>query len=423
MLYIIQDNNKSIWSILGDDVNKAQYFGPFLSWLVVTYCYFDIGRNAGPVWKYLFYVVTLGFLANVTDIIKQISMEKKLYFEYIRYAVWISTYLFGINEWGFVYINFTKIKACIKPLRNKLWSILMNVFLIYILFCRTIITLHKFHEDYDEYYNGKNEQTKKSSSYHALSYIPIGIVEVILVLIVIIQYVKEKNGNDKNEITVLFHSTLTRNLIISFVYIFIAILVLIENHDSTDFLRKLCWRIKGVFGIIILVDLLLLRIDLDKDIIQLNNEQLEKQVKLIYGSLPHPSFQTLGSDCNPTSYSNSTLRSSSQTSSHNPLRSSTLRSSSISSTIHYPVQSSTLRSSSVSSTHNPLQSSTLRSSTLSSFHNPVQTSTLRSSYHNNPVQNNQNVSVMKPNPLCSPNIVYSQYFNSKTSSADPLIIH
>ncbi|ORX80075.1 hypothetical protein BCR32DRAFT_269068 [Anaeromyces robustus] len=311
----LQVISKDIWVILGDSVNKAQYFGPFISWVIVTYCYFDIGRNAGPIWKYLFYVVSFGFLANILDIIKLISMEKKLYFEYIRYVVWVNTYLFGINEWGFLYINFTKIRACVKMLKGKIWCIFMNIFLVYILFCRTLITMHKFNEDYDEYYHGKNDKPKLSSSYHALSYIPIGVIEVIFLIFVIIQYFNEKGA--KNEIIVLFHSTLTRTLTISFVYIFIAILVLINNYDSTEFLRKLCWRIKGVFGIIILVDLLLLRIDLDKDIIQLNNEQIEKQVKLIYGSLPQHTYPTLGSDYNINSSSCSTLRSSSQASLQN----------------------------------------------------------------------------------------------------------
>ncbi|OUM61742.1 hypothetical protein PIROE2DRAFT_12200 [Piromyces sp. E2] len=253
----------SVWSLLSSSVNKAQYFCPLFSWFAVTYTYFAIGRKgAGPIWKYLFYVVTFGFFANIFDIIKSISFETRTYYDVIKYIAWIETYLYGLNEWGFVYINFKKIKACVKLLNNKIWSIFIFVFLIYILFCRTVITLFKYKEDLEKY-NGIKPRDD-SIDMHVMLYIPIGIVEIILIGCVIEQFMRERKSTVRNELSILFHSTLSRTLLISLLYIFIAITVLCKNKYM-DFAQKCFWRVKGILGIVFLVDLLLLRIDLDQN--------------------------------------------------------------------------------------------------------------------------------------------------------------
>jgi len=210
----------NVWVLLGNNINKAQYFCPIFSWFAVTYTYFTIGRKgAGPIWKYLFYVVTFGFLANILDITKQISLETKFHFETMQYISWIETYLFGLNEWGFVFINFKKIKSCVKLLNNKIWSVFISLFLLYILGCRTIITRSKFKEDWSRYIGQAYED--KSINYHAILYIPIGIVEIILIVCVIDQYLSEKKSTIRNELSILFHSTLSRTLMSKFIYIYI----------------------------------------------------------------------------------------------------------------------------------------------------------------------------------------------------------
>jgi len=70
-----------------------------------------------------------------------------------------------------------------------------------------------------------------------------------------------------------------------------------KNHFS-ECLKKVLWRIKGILGIIFLVDLLLLRIDLDNNNFrQLQNELDKKQNELIrstslnYGNYNNSDYQ------------------------------------------------------------------------------------------------------------------------------------
>ncbi|ORY20277.1 hypothetical protein LY90DRAFT_676835 [Neocallimastix californiae] len=210
-------NIKNISDLLGEEINKAQYFSPLFSWFVVTYTYYTIGRKNGTIWRYLFYVTTFGLIANVLDIIKRI----------------IITYYKNQEEW----------------------------------------------EDYTKYCLLKN--SRFSSQLHALIYIPIGLLELGLIICVLNQYLKEKKilSSTKTELYVLFHSTIGRTIMISLIYIYIAIDVLLKSNAVVELLRKIFWRVKGIFGVIFLVDLLLLKIDIDqnkiliqKDLINIKNK-------------------------------------------------------------------------------------------------------------------------------------------------------
>jgi len=208
-------NTESIYKLLGDEINKAQYFCPLISWFVVAYTYYTIGRKSGKIWKYLYYVTTFGFIANMLDIIKKISVERKSNFEIFIYINWISTYFYGLNEWGFVYINFSKIKACVRLLQNKAWIIFIKLFLIYILICRTVITYYKNQEEWEDYSTSCTlKNSRFSSKLHALVYIPTGLVEIALIICVLEQYFREKKliENAKSELYILFHSTLGRTI-------------------------------------------------------------------------------------------------------------------------------------------------------------------------------------------------------------------
>jgi hypothetical protein len=278
---------KYIWTYLGNDVNKSQYFNPIFSWFVVAYTYYAVGRNSGSIWKYLYYVTLFGLLANIVVIIKEYLYLKNYHIEYVKYTVWLETYLYGINEWGFVFINFQKIRSCIPFLKKKFWMIFIYILLVYTIFCRTMIAYYKIGEEYEKFRNChlKVEQdlnvTTKSTKFHATLYIPIGVVELIFILSVLREYFNEKANTIKKELSALLHSTLFRTLIISVIYILIAIDVLFEKVGAVDFYRKLLWRIKGIFGIIFLVDLLLLRIDLDSNTLIMQKQEIEKQKKEI----------------------------------------------------------------------------------------------------------------------------------------------
>lgn len=277
----------SIWAYLGDDVNRSQYFNPIFSWFVVAYTYFAVGRNCGSIWKYLYHVTSFGLLANVVVIIKEYLYLKNIYINYVVYIIWIETYLYGLNEWGFVFINFQKIRSCIPLLKKKFWMYFLYTLLVYTMFCRTMIGYYKIDEEYVKYTNcHKNIQpdfsvTTKSTKFHAFLYIPIGIVELIFIIIVMKEYFSEKSNAIKNELSALLHSTLFRTLMVSVLYIFIAIDVLFEKKGMIDFYRKLLWRIKGMLGIIFLVDLLLLRIDLDSNTLILQKQEIDNKAKEI----------------------------------------------------------------------------------------------------------------------------------------------
>ncbi|KAG4088573.1 hypothetical protein H8356DRAFT_1008672 [Neocallimastix lanati (nom. inval.)] len=276
---------KDIWDHLGSNVNKSQYFNPIFSWFVVAYTYYAVGRNSGSIWKYLYYVTSFGLFANVVVIIKEYLYLKNFHINYVMYTVWFETYLYGINEWGFVYINFQKIRSCIPFLKRRFWLVFIYALLVYTLFCRTMIAYYKADEEYDKYIKchlniiEDTDITTKSTKFHAFLYIPIGVVELIFILSVMKEYFSEKSNTIKKELSALLHSTLFRTLIISVIYILIAVDVLFEKKGSIDFFRKLLWRVKGIFGIIFLVDLLLLRIDLDTNTIILQKQELNKQKK------------------------------------------------------------------------------------------------------------------------------------------------
>lgn len=206
---------QDISDILGAEINKAQYFSPIFSWCVVTYTYYTIGRKNGTIWKNLFYVATFGLIANVLDIIKKVSLERLYYFETFIYLNWVSTYFYGLNEWGFVYINFSKIRACVKLLKSKTWNVFIYILLVYVLICRTIITYIKNQEELEDYRKEcKLNNSRSSSTFHAMVYIPIGLIELALIICVVEQYLKEKKIRDttRNELSVLFHSTLARTI-------------------------------------------------------------------------------------------------------------------------------------------------------------------------------------------------------------------
>jgi len=68
-----------------------------------------------------------------------------------------------------------------------------------------------------------------------------------------------------------------------------SLIVQFSKDGFTGFIRRLLWRLKGSLGIIFLVDILLLRIDLDQNQISLQKEEIEK-ISLTK-SMKHRSFE------------------------------------------------------------------------------------------------------------------------------------
>jgi len=204
---------KLLVETVSDVINKSQYFNPLLSWLVVTFIYFSIGIRSDTIWKYLYEVTNWGFYASLFSIIKFVSKNLNYkYMELYRYFVWPETYCFGFNEWGLVYINFIKIRSCIKTLKSKTWNLLIYAFLVYTQICRTIITYHEINEEKQKEDGVKNVEIL-SVRYHAILYIPMGIFELIFLYLIIKNMLKEKDQKSRSVLNVLLHSTLSRMFI------------------------------------------------------------------------------------------------------------------------------------------------------------------------------------------------------------------
>ncbi|ORY20276.1 hypothetical protein LY90DRAFT_676834 [Neocallimastix californiae] len=267
---------KLLVETVSDVINKSQYFNPLLSWLVVTFIYFSIGIRSDTIWKYLYEVTNWGFYASLFSIIKFVSKNLNYkYMELYRYFVWPETYCFGFNEWGLVYINFIKIRSCIKTLKSKTWNLLIYAFLVYTQICRTIITYHEINEEKQKEDGVKNVEIL-SVRYHAILYIPMGIFELIFLYLIIKNMLKEKDQKSRSVLNVLLHSTLSRMFIVSLIFFSMSIVVWFDKEGVALLFNRILWRMKGSLSIIYLVDLLLLRIELDTTTVKDISEKLEK---------------------------------------------------------------------------------------------------------------------------------------------------
>jgi len=263
-----------------DVIERSQHFNPFFSWVMVTFTYFTIGIRGGKVWKYLFYCSTAGFIATSLSITVTLSRKLNYNSSKIENLKYIEGPLWTITEWGYTYINYIKVKSCIKSLRKSYWNIIMIIILIYSLSLR-------FYLSYlDKYENGlgKDYYERKKDTYHGLVFFPLGVVSLIFIYYIFKEFVEEKDKKNKNVINILLHSTLTRMTFVSLIFIGLSFVVHISrNHYFWYFIRTFLWRLKGDLGIIFLLDMLLLRIDLDhnqlvaqQEIIDQNN--LEKSL-------------------------------------------------------------------------------------------------------------------------------------------------
>eukprot|EP00833_Pecoramyces_ruminatium_P010418 jgi/Orpsp1_1/1184450/evm.model.c7180000089577.1 len=191
-------------------VERAQHFNPFFSWVAVTFTYFTIGIRGGDVWKYLFYCSTAGFLATALSISSTLS--KKLDYETNIFSnfKYVEGYLWTLTEWGYTYINFIKIRSCIKSLRKPRWNIVMILILIYSLGIRTVLSYLDSNENTG--IMTKEEFESKKDRYHGLVFFPLGIISIIFIFFIFKEFFEETDGKNKSIIYSLLHSTLTRML-------------------------------------------------------------------------------------------------------------------------------------------------------------------------------------------------------------------
>jgi len=261
---------------ISDILNKSQYFNPLLSWLVVSFIYYSIGIGSDSIWNNLYEVTNWGFYATLIAVLRFVS--KNLGYEYVefyRYLLWLETYCFGFNEWGYVYINFIKIRSCIKSLRSKTWSFFMYSFLVYTQICRTLIAYFEFNEEKQKAIGEKNIKILSIKS-QAILYIPMGIFELIFLYLIIKNIIKEEDQKSINVLNILLHSTLSRMFIVSLIFFSMSVVVWFEKKGIALLINRFLWRMKGSLGVIFSVDLLLLRIELDNTTLKESSEKLNK---------------------------------------------------------------------------------------------------------------------------------------------------
>ncbi|ORX79523.1 hypothetical protein BCR32DRAFT_294382 [Anaeromyces robustus] len=307
---------KSLFNSLSDVTNKAQYFNPFFSWIIVTYTYFSIGARGGAIWRYLYIVTTLGFMAICCNAFYTLSEKVVIHndrdYLYAVKLTWIEGFLWTFNEWGYIYINYVKIRSCIRKLKNKFYTFGMYGLLVYGLIIRVILCSLDYNYRIERYNNGFNDlsdarvnewNTKKNHAHFAM-YFPFGIISFIFIYHIAIELMGENDKYTRNILTILLHSTLTRMLFVSLLFIGFAFIVNFPHVGWSGFLRDLIWRIKGNLGIIFLIDLLLIRVELDDNRINMQEEEIQKindENSEIKKSILRE-FKELGIIPNPNSY-------------------------------------------------------------------------------------------------------------------------
>jgi len=251
-------------------VDSSRFFSPVLSSLLVTYIYFVIGAHTkNSLWKLLYYVCNSGLISNLFYTLRYIAISLNMK-PYNIILEWPEAIFFGFYEWGLVYLNFVKIRTCIKTLQIKFWKIFINLLFLFTMGFRLFTT-------YCSNANIKISFLDEDKT-NAIIYTPIAILEIYFIILIIYTILNEDDDDKSREsLGILLNSSLTRMLFVSLILLSIAILTYIGFGDGFKLLAKrLLVKLKGAIGIIYLIDLLLIRIDLDNNTIKKQELQILK---------------------------------------------------------------------------------------------------------------------------------------------------
>jgi len=234
-----------------DHVNKTQYYGPSLSFILVLYTYCIIGE--GKLWKQLLKVTFYGFVAvTLTSIFDTF----KLYFalDYVLQIKWIEGIFWHLNEYGFVYISFMKLQTVVNELKSKYWEYIMKVLFVYNLIIRFIIA----------YANISGRTSSAGSHLQGLTFLPLALVEVVFMYLIIKTFIEQSNTNNMSTdiVSTMLTSTLTRMFLVALIYFISSIVCFLYAPPILKGIKNTVWRAKAALGLIFLLDLLFIRIDL-----------------------------------------------------------------------------------------------------------------------------------------------------------------
>ncbi|ORX52888.1 hypothetical protein BCR36DRAFT_349495 [Piromyces finnis] len=234
-----------------DHVNKTQYYGPSLSFILVLYTYIVIGE--GKLWKNLLSVTFYGFIAvSLTSLFDTF----KLYFtlDYVLQIKWLEAIFWHLNEYGYVYISYIKLQTVVNALKKKYWDYIMKGLFVYNIIVRFIIAAA----------NVAGRTSSAGSHLQGLTFLPLALVEVVFMYLIIKTFIEQSNNNSmsKDIVSTMLTSTLTRMFLVALIYFASSIVCFLYAPPILKGIKNTVWRAKAALGLIFLLDLLFIRIDL-----------------------------------------------------------------------------------------------------------------------------------------------------------------
>jgi len=173
----------------------------------------------------------------------------------------------------------------------------MGIILVYSLIIRIALIYFDYNQSLKVMENPEDKYIMEDPSYkslrntaYAFLYFPLGLICVSFIFFIIKELIEENDELNRNVIYIMLQSTLSRMGFVSLIFIGISIIVNLSPDGYFGFIRDLLWRLKDNLGLIFLIDILLIRIDLDGNKINMKKQEIEKAKKL------YPSNEDIYSD-------------------------------------------------------------------------------------------------------------------------------
>jgi len=238
-----------------DNVNDTQHYIPGLTFILVLYVYQIIGE--GRVWKYLLGATFSGFLGSI---LTAVFNACKGYFtlDYVLQIKWFEAIFWHLNEYGYVYISYLKLRIVVNELQKSYWKYIMNGVFLYNLIIRLIIATITI------------VGRKNSAGSHLLGFslFPLSIVEIVFMFLIIKTFIKQTNESkiQTSIINTMMTSSLTRMFLVGLIYLLSSCVCYFYAPPILKAVKSMVWRAKAALGLIFLLDLLFIRIDITEQI-------------------------------------------------------------------------------------------------------------------------------------------------------------
>jgi hypothetical protein len=260
------DNNFEVFFNITTDifnnVNSTQYYVPSLSFILVLYTYYILGE--GKIWKHLLNVTLCGFIGCMLTAFYN-SLKTYFTFDYVVQIKWIEAIFWHLNEYGYVYISYLKLKTVVRSLQKKYWDYIMGILFVYNLIVRFVIAAA----------NVMGRTSSAGSHLQGLTFLPLALIEALFMYLIIKTFVEQSRNNSlSGEIVyTMLTSSLTRMFLVGLIYFIGSIVCFLYAPPILKALKNAVWRAKASLGLIFLLDLLFIRIDLKEKISYVSTSQ------------------------------------------------------------------------------------------------------------------------------------------------------